>query len=393
MEWEFCRIKDVLAVRDERCENNGTYPLASLTIENGLILKPDRYIREFLVKSVNKEYKVICPDDIAFNPMNLRWGAICVSKLAQKVIASPVYQVLSVKKGAKISLNFIENFFQTYAFKNIVNRFAEGTLIERTGVGIDDFMQFPIPVPSRDEQYRISNTLAAINDNINKTKKAIEQIQALKQGLLSELFAECFRGKHAKMPIRDLLLFCQYGLNKPLTDDSTGVAVLRMTNIVDAKVDTQKLKYAALTADEEKEYLLKDGDVLFNRTNSRDLVGKVSIFKGKAKVAFASYLLRLRVNPEKANPDWLNYYLNSPLIQTLLRSMATPGVSQSNINAQAMQAIKLNVPDIKTQEKSVGLLKSLDERIETETTQKAMLENIMLSLSQVLLTGKVRVKA
>ena len=298
--------------------------------------------------------------------------------------------ILRGKNGC-ITQEFIYYLLLSEEGEKKLRRIITGSAQPGLGTSFPKF--FPAQVPPLAEQKKIAAILCSVDETINKIQGTIEQIQVLKKSLMQELFTQRLPGKHKKMPIRDLLLFCQYGLNKPLTRDPSGVAVLRMGNLAEGRVVTNSLKYSELTSAEEKEYLLKDGDVLFNRTNSREMVGKVALFEGKAKIAFASYLLRLRVNPEKANPAWLNYYLNSPLMQIQLRSLATPGVSQSNINAQAMQAIRLNVPDVKIQEESVGLLQSLDERIKNETAQKIMLQNIKLSLAQVLLTGKVRVKA
>ena len=67
-DWQTLRLKDLFTIRDERHPNDGTFPLSSLTIENGVIHKPERYIREFLVKSKDKAYKKIYKGDLVFNP-------------------------------------------------------------------------------------------------------------------------------------------------------------------------------------------------------------------------------------------------------------------------------------------------------------------------------------
>lgn len=307
--------------------------------------------------------------------------------LAKAGILSSTTSLLEIKDETRFAPKYI--YYALKAKEVELQRTTKGTGVPHVDGQL--LSAFSFAIPSIKEQGRIAKVLSSIDEAIDKTQQAIQQTQVVKKGLMQELFARRLPGKHKRMHIRDLLVFCQYGLNKPLTGDSTGVAVLRMNNLVGGKVDTQALKYTALTSGEEKEFLLTDGDILFNRTNSRELVGKVSIFNGKGKLAFASYLLRLRVDPQKVNPSWLNFYLNSPLLQNTFRTLATPGVSQSNINAQAMQAIKLNVPDLKAQGISARLLESLEDRIKAETDKKAFLEQTKLSLMQVLLTGKVRV--
>lgn len=307
--------------------------------------------------------------------------------LAKSGIISSTMAELRINNPTLVEKSYV--YFALKAKEQLLKRTTKGTGVPHVDGQLLNIL--PISLPPKTEQVRIAEVLSSIERVIVSLSQTIQQTQILKKSIMQQLFTVSIRGKRTT-PIRDLLLFCQYGLNKPLQTSSAGVAVLRMNNLVDGKVDTRDLKYAKLTCEEEKEYLLKEGDILFNRTNSQDLVGKVSIFMGSGKIAFASYLLRLRVNPEKVNPSWLNFYLNSPIIQTALRALATPGVSQSNINAQAMQAIKLNVPDLKTQERAARLLESLEVRIKSESAKKSSLEQTKFGLMQVLLTGKVRVK-
>lgn len=101
------KISEYLSIRNEKCIPDNSITLYSLTIEDGVTPKTDRYDREALVKdSGEKEYKVVYPGDIVFNPANLRWGAIARSNETKKVAVSPIYEVLSLD-NSKINSDYL----------------------------------------------------------------------------------------------------------------------------------------------------------------------------------------------------------------------------------------------------------------------------------------------
>ena len=109
------------------------------------------------------------------------------------------------------------------------------------------------------------------------------------------------------------------------------VPVLRMGNIQNAKFDWADLVYTS-DDDEITEYLLHDGDVLFNRTNSPELVGKTAIYRGKRPAIFAGYLIRVNHIRTLADSQYVNLFLNSHVARKYGNSVKTDGVNQSNIN-------------------------------------------------------------
>ncbi len=137
--------------------------------------------------------------------------------------------------------------------------------------------------------------------------------------------------------------------------------------------------------------LLVPGDVLFNRTNSKDLVGKVGVFDGAPfNVSFASYLLRLRPSAPHSG-DWLSAVMNLDSNQAALRAMATPGVSQVNINRGKMVAMKVPIPPPDEQRELMAVLSAIHERLSNEEAVRSQSRALKAALMSVLLTGEVRV--
>ena len=147
----------------------------------------------------------------------------------------------------------------------------------------------------------------------------------------------------------------QYGTSAKTNEDVNGVPVLRMGNIVRGELQVENLKYLPGDHDEFPALLLQPGDILFNRTNSPELVGKTAVFRDQLpKASFASYLIRLKA--VGIIPALLSAYINSPCGRAWVRSVVSQQVGQANVNGTKLS--HLAVPLIPDDEQIV-----LDQRI------------------------------
>jgi type I restriction enzyme S subunit len=149
------------------------------------------------------------------------------------------------------------------------------------------------------------------------------------------------------------------------------------------------MKYIDLEDDEFEKYKVEKGDILFNRTNSYELVGKTGLFNLDGDYVFASYLVRLRTNSH-ADPHYLNYYLNSKKGQDRLMAFATKGVSQANINAQNVQRILMPRPPVEEQQEIAEVIREFDRQIESNERYKSQLARIKQGLLSDLISGDIR---
>ena len=142
--------------------------------------------------------------------------------------------------------------------------------------------------------------------------------------------------------------------------------VLRMGNIQNAKFDWADLVYTS-DDDEISEYLLHDGDVLFNRTNSPELVGKTAIYRGERRAIFAGYLIRVNHIRSIADSQYVNLFLNSHVARKYGNSVKTDGVNQSNINGTKLSNYPFPCCSIEEQREVASILeKTLSLVDETE---------------------------
>ena len=134
----------------------------------------------------------------------------------------------------------------------------------------------------------------------------------------------------------------KYGTSKKSVPSGI-LPVLRMGNIQDGEIVFDKLVFSN-DLDDNKKLLLQYGDLLFNRTNSAELVGKTAIFRGQRNAIFAGYLILLR--PIFINSEYLNLLLNTPYARDYCNEVKTIGVQQCNINAEKISNLLVPIPSL-----------------------------------------------
>ncbi len=177
----------------------------------------------------------------------------------------------------------------------------------------------------------------------------------------------------------------QYGLSTKLNTEETGYRTFRMNEIANGRcTDSGDMKYVDISAEEFSKYRLIPGDILFNRTNSYEHVGRTGIFDQVGDYCFASYLIRLSIFKDVANPFYLNTFMNTKGFQTGIKQFATRAIGQSNINAKSLAAYCIPVPPLATQN-------SIVEEIETEESHIASCRDLVERMEGKIQTTIARV--
>ncbi len=353
-----------------------------------------------------------------------------------------------------ICSNAIYNFFLAYWLwvnKQLLELNATGTTFKE--ISKSKLREFYLPLPPLPEQRaivsKIEQLFSDLDSGINNFKKAQAQLKRYRQSVLKAACdgrlvpteAELARAEGREYEPADVLLarilkerreklgknkkykepaeqdtdrllelpegWCwanvgmisekiQYGTSEKAGEDNSGIPVLRMGNIQDGKLIYEDLKYFPKEWSELSDFLLQGGDVLFNRTNSAELVGKTAVYKNQHRrpSVFASYLIRVTVFKDAYIPDMLSYFINSFYGRKYIGSVVSQQVGQANVNGTKLSRMPLPLPPLAEQRRIVAEVErrlSISDKMEvtiTESLQKA--ESLRQSILKKAFEGKLR---
>lgn len=165
----------------------------------------------------------------------------------------------------------------------------------------------------------------------------------------------------------------QYGYTASTIIEDTGVKFLRITDIVDYFINWNTVPYCEINDKELEKYSLKKNDLVVARTGAT--AGSYKLIKedSEQKIVFASYLIRFKIDYEKINPLFLNYYMGTSSYKGFIENHIG-GAAQPNINANTLSRFKIQIPDLETQEKIAHILSTYDELIENNNRRIQILE-------------------
>lgn len=229
-------------------------------------------------------------------------------------------------------------------------------------IRLQDLARVKIVLPTLPEQKRIVDVLRQA-EAVAKAKKSIsDQVDHLIRTAYWEYFGEWFTTDGLIDPVRigDYVADSQYGVSEAMGETGTH-AVLRMNSITTSGwLVLTDLKYAHLSKRDIESTELRDGDLLFNRTNSKELVGKCAIWRPvEGAFSFASYLVRLRLKPEML-PEFLWVTLNSAYGKYRLLNSAKQAVSMANVNPTDLGRITVPLPPLPLQQKFAALVREIE---------------------------------
>lgn len=260
-----------------------------------------------------------------------------------------------------------------------------------------------IRVPSGDEQIQIARSLELIDDTLAVQDAKLQVLGRCKRVAMRTLFTRGLRGEVQKeteigpvpeswdvAAIGDVALNTQYGLSVR-GKQSGAYPILRMNCQDDGRVHYRNLQFVDLDPATFEAFRLRPGDLLFNRTNSIELVGRMAIVENDRPAVFASYLVRVSVDDRRCLPRFLNYFMNWPATQEEIKKQASRAVGQANINASKLRTVLFPLPTLDEQQEIVGFLDAIDITIDLHRRKRAVLNDLFSALLHKLMTGEIRV--
>ena len=267
------------------------------------------------------------------------------------------------------------------AKKNELLSKGTGSTFKAISKNILSEMEFNIP-PVR-EQELCTKALDVVFYLIRLKKEQLDKLDLLVKSRFIEMFGtfpdnpkgwEC-------CTIRDIVKEVRYGSSRPAVEGGQ-YPYLRMNNITyEGTLDLSEIKYIDVPEKELEKCTVRKGDVLFNRTNSKELVGKTCLYDRDESMVLAGFIIRVRVN-DKVVPEFLVAFLNMDFSKKMLFNKCKAAIGQANINAQELQNIEIYLPPLALQKEFVSLKYQVDKSKlaiqqsldELETLKKSLMQ-------------------
>jgi type I restriction enzyme S subunit len=266
---------------------------------------------------------------------------------------------------------------------------------------------FPIPLPPLPEQRAIAHVLRTVQRAKEATEGVIAALKELKKSLMQHLFTygpipvtereqvELQESEIGPLPshwrvvrLGEVAEKPQYGFTAAAQRDPVGPKMMRITDIQDGNVNWNAVPYCECGNDDIPKYLLEAGDILFARTGS---VGKAFLVSSVPEPSiFASYLIRVRVDRTRLDPQFAFLFMQSAAYWSQIASQ-THGAVQPNVNATQLRSLLLPLPPLDEQREIARILQAVDAKIAAEQARREALEGLFKTLLQELMSGKRRV--
>ena len=378
--------------------------LWSLTVEDGLTPKSERYNREFLVKK-DTNFKEVRPGDIVYNPMNMTLGAVGYNGMSKSVAISGYYTTMITKDGN--DSYYINTWLKSPQAISLYKIYATGSLIEKQRVQFPTLSTIPAVFPKYEEQHKIGCYFEAIDHLITLHQHKCDEMKKLKKCMLQKMFPqngkkvpeirfEGFTNDWEQRKLGEVLVSLQNNtLSRADLSNETGIAknvhygdvLIKFGEVLDVSEEKLPMISDKSVLTKYKASFLQNGDVIVADTAEDSTVGKCSEIAGLNDEVVLSGLHTIPYRPiEKFASGYLGYYLNSSAYHKQLIPLMQ-GIKVTSISKSAMQNTEIVYPKSVEEKGKIGnYFQSLDHLItlhqhkcdELQNLKKYMLQNMFV---------------
>ena len=375
-DWKYIKLGDIISpAKVVRNGANKKFPVLSITMRDGIVFQSSRF-KKSIASVDTSDYKVVYNGQLVI-AFPIDEGLIYTQDIVDAGIMSPAYNVWNVdflEIDRKFLVLYLHCPFSMAYYKSKLR----GTTMRRRSMPKEDLLNMPLPVPSFSVQQSIVSELDKINELIRLKKEQLKDYDNLAQSIFYEMFGDPVVNEKGweKKRLGEVCSEIKYGTSKPACDNGK-YKYLRMCNLsYDGYLDLTDIKRIDVSDEEIEKCIVRYGDILFNRTNSQELIGKTCMFDQQEPMVIAGYIIRVRLTKELM-PQVFARMFNLASIKKLLRSMAKGAVNQANINSKELASIQIPIPSLDLQQHFV-------KRIELIEQQKAEIQSTIADLETLL---------
>jgi type I restriction enzyme S subunit len=352
-------LGDVLSHRKEfvRIDDLNTYKRCRVQLHaKGVVLRDE--VEGAVMKT--KSQQVCRTDELLVAEIDAKVGGygLVPAELDGAIVSSHYFLFPCTRE--RIEPQFLAYFVRTPYFRDQVA--ARGST-NYAAIRPQHVLQYQIPLPPLSEQRRIVAKIDRLAARIDESR-ALRNLSAIvMRTVMGNAIGRLFPEQHTTS-LGDYVVDDCYGTSEKSYDEPIGVPILRMGNIQNGTLDVRELKHLQVSERDREKWILRKGDILVNRTNSAELVGKCAVFDLEGDWGFASYLIRIRLDATRADPRLVARYINSPVGRAYMFRERKQMTGQANVNSKKLKALPLSLPPLPEQRRIVAYLDGLQAKVD-----------------------------
>ncbi len=391
-EWKRQKLGNIFVQTNNYSTLDDKKELYSLTVENGITPKTERYDRSFLVKK-NDKFKIVHKNEFVYNPMNMTIGAVGYNNLRKDIIVSGYYVVM---KSNNVSTNeYWYNWLKSPKTIRLFKQKATGSLIEKQRIQFSTFEKIKADIPSLPEQQKIADFLTTVDRQIDIQSQRVEAMKTRKKGLLQKIFSQEIRFKDdegrefpewEEKTIVDLLKNNKGAMKigpfgsalKKSCFQKFGKKVYAQENVFENNFSIGKDYISEELFEKLKSCRLEAGDIVLSMMGT---IGNCSIFPKNAEEGIMnSHLLRLQLKNTVSNV-FIVHQFSSMWIQKQIGQLSVGGI-MNGLSSTVVKKLLFKLPSLPEQQKIADFLTAVDKQIEVEEKRLETMKTIKKGLLQ-----------
>lgn len=358
------RLSDVIRPVTGRAGPGTELPVYSVTKNHGFILQ-NEYFKKKIASTDTSAYKIVRTNQFAYATIHLDEGSIGAAP--EDCIVSPMYTVFSVDES-RVDVHYLQHLLRSPSAIARYQVMGQGSAERRKSISLKSLGSLAIPPIGLKEQRRIASILDEADAIRTKHNALLARFVELEHSAFNERFAD---SDWDSLFLSECATDMTIGLVRP--GHATGLdfshQYMKMDGITSSgHLDRSKFTFTDASPAELARYSIQDGDLLLNTRNSRELVGKTTVFRGETAL-FNNNLMRLRFDP-RLLPDYVHAYLWSPSGQAALERIKSGTTSVFAIYAKDLTNLPIPAPPIAIQREFSASLAAI--RTERDHVAKAV---------------------
>ena len=300
----------------------------------------------------------VIPKDTVIMSFKLSIGKTAISTIP--LFTNEAIMAFIEKDKRKLIPEYIYYYLKGYKWVG-ANKAVLGMTLNKKTISEQTFSYPPLP-----EQEKIVAELDCLSGIIEKKKQQLKEYDALAQSIFYEMFGNPIDNEKgfAIKCLGDIANSVNYGTSSPAVEGGK-YTYLRMNNLTyNGYLDLTDIKSIDVPEKDLDKYIVRKGDILFNRTNSKELVGKTALFDLDKEMIIAGYIIRVRININEVIPIYVVRYMNTAFMKSYFANLCKGAVNQANINSKELKAIPIPVPPLSLQQEFASKIEAIEKQKE-----------------------------